>query len=264
MAKRITQLSELSTAAQDDYIVIVDTSSGTTKKITVKNLTGLPDTTWTATGESWSFSSFSTTTRLGVMNVPSDATTKYSVGMYIRFIQSTGGTKWGVITAVTSTTITIYFSSSYTLNNEAITSPVYSALKQPFGLPSIISDVPAIDSNTIATPQTTTSTSYADLATVGPSATVNVGKSGKVLVVVSAEFFNSGGSYTVVGFVVSGANTIAETQALDSQGTNTVQAGNMILVTGLNPGSTTFKLRYKVSAGTSTFLNRFITVIPQP
>lgn len=134
MAKRITQLSELTTAAQDDYIVIVDTSTGTTKKITVKNLTGLPDFGWVATGESWSYSSYSSATKLAVITVPTDATVKYSVGMFVRFSQSTGGTKYGELQAVTSTSLTVYM-STYTLNNEAISSPVYSSERQPFGLP---------------------------------------------------------------------------------------------------------------------------------
>jgi len=134
MAKRITQLSELTTAAQDDYIVIVDTSTGTTKKITVKNLTGLPDVGWITTGESWSYSSYSSTTKLAVITIPTDGTAKYSIDMWVRFSQSTGGTKYGQVTAITATTMTV-FMGSYTLNNEAISSPVYSTALQPFGLP---------------------------------------------------------------------------------------------------------------------------------
>lgn len=139
MAKRITQLSELTTAASDDYIVIVDTSTGTTKKITVKNLTGLPDIGWIATGESWSYSAWNSTLKRGTITVPSDATTKYQKGMFVRFSQSTGGTKWGYIVSVTSTTLVVYMGSS-TLNNEAISSPVYSQLAQPLGVPSNVSN----------------------------------------------------------------------------------------------------------------------------
>lgn len=138
MAKRITQLSELSTAAQDDYIVIVDTSTGTTKKITVKNLTGLPDVGWTATGESWSYNAWNSTLKRGTITVPSDATTKYQAGMFVRFSQATGGTKWGRIISVTSTTLVVFMDTS-TLTNEAISTPVYSVLNQPFGLPAGIS-----------------------------------------------------------------------------------------------------------------------------
>lgn len=137
MAKRITQLSELTTAAQDDYIVIVDTSTGTTKKITVKNLTGLPDITWTTTGESWSYSAWNSTLKRATITVPSDATTKYAAGMFVKFTQATGGTKYGKIVSVTSTTLVVYL-GTYTLNNEAISSPVYSALANPIGVPAAI------------------------------------------------------------------------------------------------------------------------------
>lgn len=136
MAKRISQLTQLaaSAIAQTDLIPIVDISAGQTKYATVKDLVGIPDIGWTAAGESWAYSSYSSTTKLGVITVPTDATTKYTVDMWIRISQSTGGTKYGRIMAVTSTTLTVYF-SSYTLNNEAITSPVYSTEQTPVGLP---------------------------------------------------------------------------------------------------------------------------------
>ena len=137
MAKRITQLSELTTAAQDDYIVIVDTSTGTTKKITVKNLTGLPDVGWIASGETWSYSAWNSTLKQATITVPSDATTKYQEDMFIRFAQATGGTKYGKIMSVTSTTLVVYM-GSYTLNNEAISSPVYSPLASPIGVAASI------------------------------------------------------------------------------------------------------------------------------
>ena len=137
MAKRNSQLTELIIVAQDDYLTIVDTSAGQSKRISVKNLTGAPDFTWTATGEAWTFSSFNSTTRIGVITVPSDATQKYAKGMWIRIAQSTGGTKWAKITAVTSTTISANFFYNQTLNNEAITTPVYSSLAQPVGAPGL-------------------------------------------------------------------------------------------------------------------------------
>lgn len=139
MAKRNSQLTELLIVAQDDYLTIVDTSAGQSKRVSVKNLTGAPDVGWTATGESWSFSSYSSTTQIGVVTVPTDATTKYSIGMWIRISQATGGTKYGRILSLTATTLSIWF-ASYTLNNEAISSPVYSPLAHPFGLPITIAE----------------------------------------------------------------------------------------------------------------------------
>ena len=151
MAKRNSQLTELLIVAQDDYLTIVDTSAGQSKRVSVKNLTGLPDLGWTATGESWSYSSFSSTTRIGVITVPTDATTKYSIGMKVRFSQSTGGTKFGFIIAVTATTLSVFFSQSITFNNEAISSPVYSVEYMPIGYTGPILTREAYQSDTTNT-----------------------------------------------------------------------------------------------------------------
>lgn len=136
MAKRNSQLTELLVVAQDDYLTIVDTSAGQSKRVSVKNLTGMPDVGWTATGEAWSFSSWNSTTRIGVITVPTDATLKYTKGMWIRIAQTTGGTKVGMITAITATTLSVNF-FGFTLNNEAINTPVYSPLARPFGVPAL-------------------------------------------------------------------------------------------------------------------------------
>jgi hypothetical protein len=130
---RISALTELTAAEQGDQIPIVDVSTGTTKRISVKNLTGLPDLGWTSTGESWSYASWTSGTRTGTITVPTDATTKYSPGMKVRFSQSTGGTKYGIITKVTATVLTVFFPVGTTLNNEAISTPVYSGLTLPYG-----------------------------------------------------------------------------------------------------------------------------------
>jgi len=135
MAKRISQLTQLTAAqvAQGDQLAIVDVSAGQTKYVTVKDLTGVPDVGWTATGESWTFGSYNSATRIGVINVPSNATLKYSVGMRVRIAQTTGGTKWGFVVAVATTTLSVFFGQGITLNNEAITSPVYSVEYLPYG-----------------------------------------------------------------------------------------------------------------------------------
>lgn len=133
---RISQLTELTVAEPTDMVPIYEASTGIAKKISVQALTGLPDFGWTATGESWSYASWSATTRIGTITVPTDATTKYSAGMRIRISQSTGGTKYGIITKVEATTLTVFFPSGTTLNNEAISTPVYSSLKSPFGFPA--------------------------------------------------------------------------------------------------------------------------------
>lgn len=88
---------------------------------------------WVGVSDSWSYSSWTAGTRIGVITVPTDGTAKYSAGMKIKITQSTGGVKYGFITAVATTTLTAFFGLDYTLNNEAISSISYSIAYAPLG-----------------------------------------------------------------------------------------------------------------------------------
>lgn len=126
----------------------------------------------------------------------------------------------------------------------------------------------ASDGATVATSQTTTSTSYADLSTVGPSVTVDVPASGKVLVLLTASMSNSGAANaTVMSFVASGANTLAGSDVRarthrEGAGGDSTRNTSAIYLEDLTPGSTTFKAVYRVSGGTGTISGRDIAVIP--
>lgn len=137
MARPIPDLDPMTAAevATDDNIIIDDTSAQETKRIPVGDLLGLPNVGWTAAGEVWSFVSWNSTTRIGVVQVPTDATTKYAVDNYVKITQATGGTKYAKILSLTSTQLTLWFPSGVTLNNEAITIPQYSPLASPVGVP---------------------------------------------------------------------------------------------------------------------------------
>jgi hypothetical protein len=72
------------------------------------------------------------------LTITGDKSTTYGVGMRIKLTQSTGGTKYFVITKVdvsTNTTLTLYGGTDYNLEDEAITSPYYSPVKAPLGFP---------------------------------------------------------------------------------------------------------------------------------
>lgn len=123
----------------------------------------------------------------------------------------------------------------------------------------------AITSDTAAViaSQTTTSTSYTDLATSGPAVTVTVGSSGKALISLSAEHFNSVGDATFMDVTLSGANTRAasDSTALFLRSTAAIRAASSFMLSGLSAGSTTFTAKYKVTSGTGTFLARNISVV---
>jgi hypothetical protein len=120
----------------------------------------------------------------------------------------------------------------------------------------------------VATYQTTTSTSYTDLATAGATVSTNVGNSGMAMVYLNALLDNSNaGAETFLSFVVSGATTQAAADRYAS-GYRPATAGqnqsitHAVLLTGLTPGLTTFKMQYKVTAGTGGAQDRTISVIP--
>ena len=116
----------------------------------------------------------------------------------------------------------------------------------------------------VATSQDTTSTSYTDLATVGPAVTVTTGP--LALVVVRGAISNSGTGSSRMSYEVSGASTqaAADAQCVGVFGTagTGVLGGDMSLATGLTAGSNTFTAKYRVSSGTGTFSTRRILVFP--
>jgi hypothetical protein len=114
----------------------------------------------------------------------------------------------------------------------------------------------------VATSQTTTSTSYADLATVGPSVTVTTGT--QAVVWHGAAISNSGANSTRMSVAVSGASTVAASDAWAAivVGTSAHNLGKFHFFTGLTAGSNIFTAKYSVAAGTGTYVNRELVVIP--
>lgn len=104
------------------------------------------------------------------------------------------------------------------------------------------------------------SNDYGDGTPVGPSVTINVPKSGNVMVMISCGMY--GGSLPkMVSFQATGANTIAvsDDNAMRSDIAGAVIIGNNFLITGLNPGATTFTVKYKGTGG-ARFWQRKIAV----
>lgn len=127
------------------------------------------------------------------------------------------------------------------------------------------SSAPTSGNASVLTFQTTTSTSYTDLATSGPACTVTTGT--KALVIFGANFQNNiAGSLGIMDFAVSGATTRAATDdtcALMNPYTAGAQQAwsRGVTITGLTAGSNTFTAKYRTNNGTTTIGNRFITVI---
>lgn len=133
------------------------------------------------------------------------------------------------------------------------------------GVNSIIQRTPG--SALVATLETTTSTSYTNLATSG--ATVNVTHTTAALVCHSCEIWNdTAGAFSFVGVNLTGGTTLAPTDSLaiayESSGSgDRAKFGMAQIYTGLTlGGSTNFQMQYRVSGGTGSFQARRISVIP--
>ncbi len=123
-----------------------------------------------------------------------------------------------------------------------------------------------LSSAVIATAQTTTSTSYTDLSTVGPQISVSTGP--RALVMFAADIDNTvTGGASSVSVAVSGATTIAASTAWricrDGVTSGNLQRyGVSHLFDTLNTGTNTFTMKYVVGSGTGTFQSRELIVLP--
>lgn len=117
--------------------------------------------------------------------------------------------------------------------------------------------------------EATTSTSYVALATAC-AVTVTIGSSGKCLLINSAWMRASAGFnldlYLAAEYTGANVGGLGDDEALVYDGTSAtdkVGASRVALLTGLNPGSTTFTQKAKVTAGaTGQFARRELCAIP--
>lgn len=123
------------------------------------------------------------------------------------------------------------------------------------------------DRQTVLTSQSTSSGSYTNLATNGPSVTANI--EARCMVILTSSMINNSDNSSYVGVAVSGVTTIAASDDIalrfrDNNGSDpsTFQGSFAYIFTTLNRGSTTFTMKYRCNGGTSTFSNRHIMILP--
>lgn len=124
----------------------------------------------------------------------------------------------------------------------------------------------------IETLESTTSTSFANLVTVGPTVSVEIGQSGRVQVAVFAGMANSlANALGAMTFTMTGANTYTpDPQALPrtlaltsvSNAANGQRASAIFTLDDLLPGVTTFQAKYRTDGGTQWFRHRELAVTP--
>lgn len=91
---------------------------------------------WYKTGlnPTFTFVSWDSTTYTGIVSTNIDLTTYLTAGMKIKFTQNSA-IKYAFITAITSTQLTLFLGTDYSLNNSGISDVYYSMLKAPYGFP---------------------------------------------------------------------------------------------------------------------------------
>jgi len=120
-------------------------------------------------------------------------------------------------------------------------------------------DFPSIrvpQKDAVDTTETTSSDTYTDLATSGPTVTVHVGTSGILFVNLTALMSNdTAGRGMSMGFALSSANTLAATFEnsiwyLDIAAEH--GSSGLVVVTGLTAGSTVVTAKYRRTNGVGT------------
>jgi hypothetical protein len=116
---------------------------------------------------------------------------------------------------------------------------------------------------TVNTLESTSSSSFTDLATGGPAVTVVVGPMGIAIVTIDFEIDGSASGLCLMHYAMSGANTSSpvNANACVSAPSNGGTLSQTYILTGLTPGSTVFTSKYAASGGTARFSFRHLGVV---
>jgi hypothetical protein len=171
------------------------------------------------------------------------------------------------MTAVANTVFSAAQFNTFVRDNLNETAPAKSTTASAHFVVSGVNEISEriTDGTIVLTSQTTGSTSFTDLATIGPSVTVDTGP--HALVLTHCQLSNSGAGVSYAGVEVTGASSVAPAlnRSINAFNSAGVGAGTAVWYSGgltLTPGSNTFTMKYKVSSGTGTFADRRIIVVP--
>lgn len=175
------------------------------------------------------------------------------------------------MTAVAGATFSAAQFNTYVRDNLNETAPAKATAAGQYFVATAANAIAAraLGSATVATSETSTSTTYADIpaGTVGPSVTITTGTS--AMVYMKCGFDNNTANVgTFMSFAVTGASSVAASDAnsinIAGVAANTrSRLGGAVRVTGLTAGVNTFTAKYKVaSSSTGTYTNRDLIVAP--
>lgn len=173
------------------------------------------------------------------------------------------------ITWTAGTTLTAAQLNTYLRDNLLTLSPALATGSGNYfvsdGVNQIAERTP--ETEIITTSQSTATTSFTDLATVGPTVTADTGT--HALIILSCQTqSNTGSAQSNMSYAISGATTraAADSWALTLDGVTAANPWRMStfhLVEDLTAGTNTFTAKYRAGgAGTGTWADRRITIWP--
>lgn len=172
------------------------------------------------------------------------------------------------MTFVANSVLTAAQLNTHLRDNMMETAPAKATTEGGFfvtnGMNSIVERL--IKTARVAAPESTTSTTYTNLTTVGPSVTCETGTRAMVMIYCNMTA-SSNNTMGAMSWAISGATTRS---ALDMTAarvdgiaaSNTVSSVSVDILTTLTPGVNTFTAQYKVGSTSYTFNDRFIGVFP--
>lgn len=184
-----------------------------------------------------------------------------TIGMYVGeylYVDSGG---YYTVSSITNSTTVVIKNLGDSSNAAASATVTNSSRVRDAGLPKIVACAEVV------TAESSTSATYANLATAGPSVTLVTGTSVIVRMVstcyMTTGFAASGSNLHSVD--ISGATTVAASDTnsgLATPGTNTGRflAYRTVIITGLTPGTNTFKMMYRTDSSNHTWEKRAIEV----
>lgn len=249
------------TVTSDSDKFLTYASDGTTKLTPASHVNQYLGTGWTIASDSWSYSSYNSTTRVAVMNAASGANTLYGIGTWVKFTQPTLGIKYGRVIAVASSSITVKLNTGNQLDNEAITLPYYSASAAPFGSGGVvIAEQLATDAITLGYAQITSTFNTASATAVQVTSlttTVTIPVGGRRIKITA--FASNAYSTTTAGYIalsiwdgsVGTGTMIGRGQMNATNTTGQVPFLAMAVVTP-SAGAKTYNVGLSSSAGTGS------------
>lgn len=250
---------------------LADLKGGTTGQVLKKNTNTDMDFVWSS--DSVGMTNPMTTTGDTIYSSPGSTPVRLPIGSTGQGLSVVAGIPaWtaSATSTLTTTGDTLYASAANTLARRAI-GTTGQVLTVAGGIPTwatLPASSPGSANSFIANAQSTTSSTYTDLATVGPTVTLTTGT--KVLIIVGAYLYGTQTfTHRRMSYAISGATTLAAADENgldmyidDTQGNNYAPQMSFVTAQTVTAGSNTFTAKYRQQGGSSaSFANRWIIVI---